>query len=310
MSFLNLKKVPSLDFIGMRLWTFGISGIGVLSILLVLLMNGLPYGVDFKGGVILEVRAPNAPKLDDIRTAFSEVLEGDASIQTLDDAQDFLVRFDEDLFEADKEETLSAVRKLFGKGADIRRMESVGPKVSNELLGSGLTAVFFALLAMLFYIWFRFEWRYGLAALCALLHDCIAVVGLYVLGRVEFAETAIVAVLITAAYSINDTVVIFDRVRENKGRYGRSMPLKALLNLSVNETLSRTLLTSLTTLAALLVLYFFGGRVIASFSLPILIGLSVGTYSSICLATPLLFWLSDATDVHGGVLNQNSKKAV
>ena len=305
MSFLNLKSVPDIDFMGRRWFVFIMSGVMVALVALGFLVKGVPFGVDFKGGVIVEVRAPKAPALSTVRSNLSEFLS-DASVQELDTASDYLVRFDGRAFEADKDGTLNDVRAAFGAGSTVRRMESVGPKVSGELLKSGLYAVVLALVAMLLYIWVRFEWRYGLAALCALLHDCVAVLGLYTLGRIEFNETAIVAILITASYSINDTVVVFDRVRENKGRYG-SMPMVALLNLSVNETLSRTLLTSLTTLAALLVLYFFGGPVIAGFSLPILVGLVVGTYSSICLASPLLLWLTQSFEP-SPLVNQNRKK--
>jgi preprotein translocase subunit SecF len=304
-SFLNLKSVPDIDFMGRRLFVFGLSGFMVALVILGFIVRGVPYGVDFKGGVIVEMRAPNAPSLGTIRSNLSEFLS-DASVQELDTASDYLVRFDGRAFEVDKDGTLNDVRAAFGTGSAVRRLESVGPKVSDELLKSGVYAVVLALLAMLLYIWVRFEWRYGLAALCALLHDCVAVLGLYALGRIEFNETAIVAILITASYSINDTVVVFDRVRENKGRYG-SMPMKALLNLSVNETLSRTLLTSLTTLAALFVLYFFGGPVISGFSLPILVGLVVGTYSSVCLASPLLLWLNQSFEP-SPLVNQNQKK--
>ena len=305
MSFLNLKSVPDIDFMGYRQVVSGLSALMVLMVVLGFIFRGVPYGVDFKGGVIVEMRAPNAPTLSAIRSRLSEFLS-DASVQELDTASDYLVRFDGRAFEADKEGTLNDVRAAFGKESSVRRLESVGPKVSDELLKSGVYAVFLALLAMLLYIWVRFEWRYGLAALCALLHDCVAVFGLYALGRIEFNETAIVAILITASYSINDTVVVFDRLRENRGRYG-SMPMVTLLNLSINETLSRTLLTSLTTLAALLVLYLFGGPVIAGFSLPILVGLVVGTYSSICLASPLLLWLNQSFEP-APLVNQNQKK--
>ncbi|TGW14623.1 protein translocase subunit SecF [Candidatus Hepatobacter penaei] len=305
MGFLNLKHVPSINFMGNRRVPFGISGALVLFVLLALLIKGVPYGVDFKGGAMVEVRAPHAVKLDDVRPVLAKALGSNASVQSLDTAADFLVRFDAEAVGDDKDATLSKITQAFGEGSRVRRFEAVGPKVSAELLQSGLYAIFLALLAMLLYIWFRFEWRYGLAALIALLHDCVAVLGLYAVARIEFNETAIVALLITASYSINDTVVVFDRVRENKGRY-TTMPLQELLNLSVNETLSRTLLTSLTTLAALWVLYLFGGPVIAMFSLPILVGLFVGTYSSICLATPLLYLLS--LSFHKTALvNQNNR---
>ena len=307
MGFLHLKKQPTIDFIGQRWVTFGLSGAMVVLVFLGLLVLGLPRGVDFKGGTLLEIRTTQAPDLGQLRKRLADATKGDVLVQTLGKSNDLLIRLEHGVLQP-KQEAVQAFLKdvLPNDAAELRRVESVGPKVSSELLSKGLWAIFFALIAMLLYIWVRFEWRFGLAALFALLHDCVGVLGVYVLGRVEFNEAAIVALLITASYSINDTVVVFDRVRENRGRYGR-MPLAQLLNLSINETLSRTLLTSLTTLVALLALYFFGGPVIATFSLPILIGLLVGTYSSICLASPLLTLLP-TDDLSGGALaNQNTQ---
>lgn len=263
----------------------------VLAVILGLIFVGLPKGVDFNGGILLEVRADQNTTLSDIRKGLSKVVQGDFSVQTLGGQNDYLLRLEANAFpEEGAEQIKERLQPLFGKGSQLRRFESIGPKVSSELLQKGLWAVFYALLAMMVYIWFRFEWRFGLAALIALLHDCVGVLGVYVLGRVEFNEAAIVAILITASYSINDTVVVFDRVRETRAKkIGHSF--SDILNLSINETLSRTLLTSLTTLVALCALYFFGGPVIATFSLPILVGLLIGTYSSISVAGPLLLFL-------------------
>jgi preprotein translocase subunit SecF len=170
---------------------------------------------------------------------------------------------------------------------EFARFESIGPKVSEEMIYNGIFAVILAMLAIFAYIWFRFRWQFGLCAIIALLHDCFVVFALYSVFRFEFSESAIVAFLITVSYSINDTVVIFDRVKTNLRKY-RNMDIAELLDLSLNTTFTRTILTSFSTLLALAVLYFFGGRVIQSFSLPIIIGVIAGTYSSICIATPLL----------------------
>lgn len=304
MGLLELKKKPQIDFMRNRFMTFGLSGGLVLLVCLALLFVGMPYGVDFKGGVVLEVQSTKS--LKELRGFFKDFVDGEVSVQTFGTSKDFLVRL-ENADVKNQEGFLKRLSQKCGDSLSVRRLEAVGPKVSSELLSKGLYAVFFALLAMLIYIWMRFEWRFGLAALLALMHDCFGVLGLYALARFEFNETAIVAILITASYSINDTVVVFDRVRENKKRYGR-MPLKELLNLSINETLSRTLLTSLTTIAALCVLYFFGGPVIATFSLPILVGLVVGTYSSICLASPLLMLFQEPKQENIALVNQNTKK--
>jgi len=307
MGWLSFKSRPNLDFIGYRLWTFGFSGFMVMCVILAALFKGLPLGIDFKGGLVMEVNAPNGLSLEVVRTKMVDVFDSSVSVQTFGTANDFLIRLSSTLSAAEQKEVQEKIRNTFGADLVIRRLESVGPKVSQELYQKGLLAVTLALLAMLIYIWFRFEWRFGLAAFLAIAHDCIAVLGLYALFRLEFTEAAIVAILITASYSINDTVVVFDRVRENKGRYGR-MPFVDLLNLSVNETLSRTLLTSLTTLGALCVLYFFGGPVISAFSLPILIGLVFGTYSSICLAAPLLSLWTAPSDAGATLVNENKKK--
>ena len=304
MGILELKKKPQIDFVRGRFLSFGLSSALVVLVLFVCLFRGLPYGVDFKGGVILEVRTSES--LSKVRRLFNALVPGGVTAQTFGAEGDFLIRMEHSAL-PDHATFLKKLEAEHGKKLQVRRIEAVGPKVSSELLSKGLYAVFFALLAMLAYIWMRFEWRFGVAALAALIHDCIGVLGLYALCRFEFNETAIVAILITASYSINDTVVVFDRVRENKKRYGK-MPLKELLNLSINETLSRTLLTSLTTLAALCVLYFFGGPVIASFSLPILVGLFVGTYSSICLASPLLMLFKEPLKAEIALVNQNTKK--
>lgn len=287
---LALKKVPSIDFVKHSRWAFGFSGIFLLVILASMLFVGLPKGVDFKGGVLLEIRTPTPLPLEDVRQALSQELSGPVSVQTAGTGSDYILRLDAgDLEETENSSVQLLLKKALKTSVEVRRLESIGPTVSQELMTRGIYAVFYALCAMMLYIWYRFEFQAGLAALIALLHDCFGVLALYALGRFEFTEASIVAVLITASYSINDTVVIFDRVRENQ-RVLKGKKFFEILNQSINETLSRTLLTSVTTLSALMVLYFFGGPVISVFSLPILIGLTVGTYSSIFIAGPLLLF--------------------
>ena len=192
--------------------------------------------------------------------------------------------------EREQLKAVEVVKEALGPGVDYRRVEFVGPKVGAELIEAGITAVLLALAAMLIYIWFRFEWQFGVGAVVALMHDVILTIGVFSLLGLEFNLSTVAAVLTIAGYSINDTVVIYDRVRENLRKY-KTLPLDDLLNLSVNDTLSRTILTSVTTLLALLCLFFFGGQVIKGFSFAMIWGVIVGTYSSIWVAVPLLVYM-------------------
>jgi preprotein translocase subunit SecF len=306
MALLRFPEKTTLDFVGFRTFSIAFSMLVVVLTLGGYFFQGLKYGIDFQGGLMMEIRFPQTGNLQELRKTISQQVTSEVSIQELGTShRDFLIRVEQDpqdlnggpqdpqtpqaqssqTFQASQ--ILQSIKSALGETVEYRRVETIGPKVGKELIVGGLIAVFFALVAMLAYIWLRFEWQFSVCAIVALVHDCVAVVGLFVLTRLEFNETAIVAILITASYSINDTVVIFDRVRENLRKF-RKMPLPELLNLSLNETLSRTLLTSGTTLVALISLYFLGGDVIASYSLPIIIGIGIGTYSSIFLAAPLL----------------------
>lgn len=261
------------------------------------LINGLNYGIDFRGGFLIEVRTPEPTDLGVLRAQLSELRLGDVKLQSLDSDRDIMIRVERQKGD-EKEQTqaISKIKAVLGDTVTYRRVDTVGPKVSEELKRNGLMAIAFALLAMLIYIWFRFEWQFGLCALIALTHDCISIIGLYAfVPMLEFNETAIIAILTTAGYSINDTVVIYDRVRENLRKYKKA-PIAEVVNRSINDTLSRTVMTSLTTLLALFALYLFGGDVIATFSLPIIVGIAVGTYSSICLASLLLVYFKFGRD--------------
>ncbi|MBY0264038.1 MAG: protein translocase subunit SecF [Holosporales bacterium] len=306
MALFRLPTHTKIPFLSWRYFSFSLSAIAMGITFLFLGLKGLNYGVDFKGGVSVEVRVEGPVDLALMRTKLLSVLQADLSIQEFGSPQDLLIRVEQTETQtqtskapknghkdADEVETsgaqilLNKIQQALGQGVEYRRVETIGPKIGRELVRNGLIAVFWSLVAMFVYIWCRFEWRFGIAAFGALIQDCIWVLGLFTVFRMEFNETAIVAFLITASYSINDTVVIFDRIRENRQKY-KKMPFGEMVNLSINETLSRTILTSCTTLLALAVLYFLGGPIIASFSFPIFVGIVVGTYSSIFIAPPLL----------------------
>lgn len=281
-----------IDFVKLRVVSFAISIIIVISTVFSLSTKGINYGIDFLGGYIFEVRFEEKPDVHQLREKLGGLGFGEVALQTFGDEHDVLIRLErkEESPEA-QQKVLTSVKDSLGKGVEYRRVETIGPKVGSDLVENGIKAVGFALLAMLLYIAIRFEWQFAACAIIALLHDCIAILGLFTILGFEFKETAIIAILITAGYSINDTIVIFDRIRENIRKY-KKMPLEELINKSVNETLSRTMLTASTTLLAVLALYFLGGNVISEFSLPILLGIIIGSFSSICLAAPLLTYLN------------------
>lgn len=277
-----------IDFVRLRFVTLTISALIVLMSIGGVMFKGLNYGVDFKGGFLIEIRTQEPANLSQLRTDLGQLGLGDIKLQEFGSPNDVMIRIERQPGgEQAQNDAIKRVRETLGDNVDYRRVDSVGPKVSESLTRNGIMAVALALAAMLVYIWFRFEWQFGLCAILALTHDCISILGLYVFTGLEFNETAIIAVLTTAGYSINDTVVIYDRIRENLRKY-KKRGFPELINLSINETLSRSVLTAFTTLLALCSLYYFGGAVIESFTLPIICGISVGTYSSICLASILL----------------------
>jgi preprotein translocase subunit SecF len=287
---LNSEKFK-IDFVRMRFGSYILSALIILLSLGAFLKNDLNYGIDFSGGTLMEVRFPSEINLPKIRQDLVSLNIGDVSLQEFGTPQDLLIRVDQK--NRDEKEQLLIIEKIkeaLDVDVDYRRIESVGPKMGQELISNSLQAIAWAILAMLIYIWIRFEWNFGVCAILALLHDAIAVFGLYSIFGLEFNASTIVAILITVGYSINDTVVVYDRIRENLRKY-KVKKISDLINKSINDTLTRTILTSTSTLLALLSLYVFGGKVIAEYSLPILVGVAVGTYSSICLASPLLITL-------------------
>ncbi len=252
---------------------------------------GLNYGIDFRGGILVEIRTEGPADIGALRSQLSTLDLGEVELQEFGEPTDVLIRIERQTgAEREQLKAVEVVKEALGPGVDYRRVEFVGPKVGAELIEAGITAVLLALAAMLVYIWFRFEWQFGVGAVVALAHDVILTIGIFSLLGLEFNLSTVAAVLTIAGYSINDTVVIYDRVRENLRKY-KTLAIHDLLNLSVNDTLSRTILTSVTTLLALFCLFFFGGQVIKGFSFAMIWGVIVGTYSSIWVAVPLLVYM-------------------
>jgi len=257
--------------------------------LLLLLFKGLNYGVDFKGGTLLEIRIEQASiEIQDVRNSLKNKDLGDVNVKQFGKKGDYLIKFEKTLENNNFIENLKKdITDTLKTDVNFRRVENVGPKVSQELLRDGLTAIALALAAMLFYIWIRFEWQFSLGAIVALFHDVIVTLGVFSLFSLEINLSIIAAVLTIVGYSMNDTVVIFDRVRENLRKYS-DIKIFELTNISINETLSRTIITSATTLLALLAIYFFGGEILKGFSLAMILGVVFGTYSSIYIANTVL----------------------
>ena len=262
--------------------------------LLLLLIKGLNYGVDFKGGTLIEIRTNDKNiSISDLRRSFNKMNLGDVSVKQFGSENDFIVKFEKRNSNKSNfiEEIKNKLTNYIGDNYDFRRVENVGPKVSSELLKSGIIAIGLSLAAMLIYIWIRFEWQFSLGAIIAIFHDVIITLGIFSLFGFEINLSIVAAVLTIVGYSMNDTVVIFDRVRENLKKYS-DIKIFDLTNISINETLSRTIITSITTLIALLSIYFFGGQILKGFSLAMILGVIFGTYSSIYIANPILVLLN------------------
>ena len=267
-----------------------LSLIFIIFSILVLLFKGLNLGVDFKGGTLIELRTENSmTNIAEIRQSFLKMNLGDVTVKKFGKENDYLVKIE--ITKSDDENFIKSINdKLsadLGSQINFRRVENVGPKVSKELLRAGLLAISLSLAAMLFYIWIRFEWQFSLGAIIALIHDVIITVGIFSFLSYEVNLSIVAAVLTIVGYSMNDTVVIFDRVRENLKKYSK-ISISEISDLSTNQTLSRTLITSVTTLLALFSIYIFGGAILKGFSFAMIIGVIVGTYSSIFVATPIL----------------------
>ena len=261
--------------------------------LTLLFLKGLNFGIDFKGGTLIELRSTDTKiNVSSLRDNLTQMNLGDVSVKKFGNDKDYLIKFENNNKNKNIIEQIKFnLDKSFGNNFEFRRVENVGPKVSAELLRSGVIAISVSLAVMLIYIWIRFEWQFSLGAIVALFHDVIITLGLFSLLNLEINLSIIAAVLTIVGYSMNDTVVIFDRVRENLRKYSH-IKIFELTNISINETLSRTLITSITTLLALLSIFFFGGEILKGFSLAMIFGVIFGTYSSIYIANTVLVRLN------------------
>ncbi|MEC7049406.1 MAG: protein translocase subunit SecF [Pseudomonadota bacterium] len=289
---MRLKLVPSettINFMRLRMPALGFSGVLVAASIALFTLVGLNLGIDFRGGILIEARnSAGAADIGSIRSDLNRLGLGDISIQGFGSETDVLVRVQRQ--EGDESAQIAAIKAItdaLGEDYNIRRTEFVGPTVGAELAEKGVLAVICALLAIMVYIWFRFEWQFSIAAILALAHDVLSTIGLFALTSFEFNLATVAAILTIAGYSINDTVVVFDRVRENLRRY-KSYEQPAILNRSLNETLSRTVMTSVTTLLALFAIVLFGGAVLRDFALAMMWGVLIGTYSSVFVAVGAL----------------------
>jgi preprotein translocase SecF subunit len=294
----KIKLVPhktTFRFVRLRRLAFVVSSVlAVLSVVL-FFAPGLNYGIDFQGGILIEVKTPGAADLGRMRSALGGLGLGEVALQEFGGPDDVLIRIERQAGDATAQQKAvdlvkEALAAEIGGDTDYRRVEFVGPKVSAELIEAGTWAVVLAVAAMLVYIWLRFEWQFSIGAVAALVHDVVLTIGMFAATGLEFNLSTIAAILTIIGYSMNDTVVVYDRVRENLRRY-KTTELKQLLDLSINDTLARTTMTSFTTLLALLSLFFFGGEVIRGFTAAMIWGVFVGTYSSIFVAAPILMYL-------------------
>ena len=288
-----MKKEYNYNFIKKFKVANLISIVFVLISLILIIFKGLNFGIDFKGGTLIELRVEsNNIKINEIRSAFSNMDLGDLNVKEFGKKGDYLIKFEKKEFNKVvniKSIKENVVNKL-GVDVNFRRIENVGPKVSAELLNSGLIAICLALGAMLFYIWIRFEWQFSLGSIVAIFHDVLITIGIFSILSLEVNLSIVAAVLTIVGYSMNDTVVIYDRIRENLSKYSSST-IDDVSNTSINETLSRTIITSVTTLLALVSIYVLGGEILKGFSLAMIIGVIIGTYSSIFVASPILKYL-------------------
>jgi len=281
-----------IDFMRPHRITFALSVFMVVGSILLIAFRGFNFGIDFSGGILMEVRTPGPADLARMRSTLSGLGLGEVALQEFGSPDSVLIRVQrQEGNEAAQAQAVERVKQALGPQLDYRRAEFVGPKVGAELVKDAIIAFVLAMVGIMAYIWFRYEWQFGVNALAALFHDCITTLGLFSLLGLEFNLSTVAAVLTIAGYSVNDTVVIYDRIRYELRRY-KKMPLAELINMSINRTLSRTVMTSGLTLLSVLALYFFGGEVIRGFSVALIWGIVIGTYSTICVATPMLLYMN------------------
>ena len=300
-----LPSTPDFKFVRYNRRAFVVSSVLVIGSLMAFLIQGLNFGIDFKGGILVEISSSEPVDIGNLRGRMQTLELGEVQIQQFGTPTDVLIRVAEADGAVSTERDLSAVdaiRQDLEGEFEIRRVEIVGPQVSRELIQTGLLAVVAAISSMLIYIWFRFEWQFSVGAVMALVHDVILTIGVFSLLQLDFNLSILAAILTIVGYSMNDTVVVYDRVRENLRKY-KKMDISELLDIAINQTLSRTVMTSITTLLALIALYTLCGEVIRGFTFAMIWGVLVGTYSSIFIAAPLLIQLGvkrDWSEVQSG----------
>lgn len=290
-----------IEFVRYRLMAFVLSALLLIGSVGAFISNGLNFGIDFKGGTLIEISSDIEIDIAQLREQLTGPNIGEVQIQQFGTPSDALIRVSADEAAESAEGGLSAVESIRNElqgRFEIRRVEIVGPQVSGELIQTGILAVLAAIVSMLIYIWFRFEWQFSVGAVLALVHDVVLTIGIFSLLQLDFNLSILAAILTIVGYSMNDTVVVYDRVRENLRKF-KKMPLDDLLNVAINETLSRTVMTSVTTLIALIALYTLGGEVIRGFTFAMIWGVVVGTYSSVFVASPLLLYLGVKRDWSG-----------
>ncbi len=284
-----ITKDTKIDFMGARKFTYTLSIAMVVLSFIVIAVKGFNYGIDFSGGILMEVKSENQIDLEKVRSELSQLNIGEVNLQTIGDSgQEIMIRAQaKNMDEKEQMAAINEIKSLLGADMEFRRIELVGPQVGDELKIAGVVASLIAMLGISLYIWFRFEWQFAIGALVGLFHDIITTVGLLSLFGFDFSLTTVAAILTLAGYSVNDTVVTYDRIRENLRKY-KKMPQIELLNKSINDIFSRTLLTGVTTLLASVALLIWGGETLRSFSFVIVWGVIVGTYSSIYVSGGML----------------------
>jgi len=292
-----IKKDLKINFLRFKNIATILSILAITSSLFFLVYKNLNFGIDFKGGTLIEIKKDENLSIAEIRNQLSELNIGDIQIQTFGSDDIILIRIENSTnLDANADmSSIELIRSSLGNDVIIQRTEIVGPKVSSELIQKGIIAIIIAVFLMLFYIWIRFEWQFSIGAVTALIHDVMITMGIFSFLQIEFNLSIIAALLTIIGYSMNDTVVVYDRIRENLRKY-KQMNIFDLINQSLNETMSRTLLTSVTTLLALFSLYFLGGEVLKGFTLAMIIGVFIGTYSSVFIASQIILYLNVKRD--------------
>jgi preprotein translocase subunit SecF len=289
---ITIRRIPNINFMGLHKLGFALSLLLTVGSIVLFLVQGLNYGIDFSGGTLLEVKTLDGPaNLASLRGTLDGLGLGEVALQGFGAPDEVLIRLPRQPGDDQAQQVaVTKVKQALGDHVEYRRTEVVGPTVGKELIRAGVIATVLALFAIAAYVWLRFEWQFGIGAMLSTVHDTVTTVGLFALLQIEFNLTTLAAILTVAGYSINDTVVIYDRVRETMRKH-RSMDFNLLINKSLNETLSRTILTVSTVALAVLSLLIFGGEVLRGFSIAMLWGIVVGTYSSLFIAAPLLYYI-------------------